>query len=255
LVPEIQNKFNIAVDSKTIRRTISSQGFNARSPRKVPLINQNNREIRLTMAREFLLKPLTFWKKVIWTDETKINLFCSDGKKWAWRKNDEAYKSNCTVKTIKHGGGCLLLWGCISYNGTGRLILIEETLTGGKYVEILQKNLFDSAREMGLNSDFVFQQDNDPKHTSKIAKDFFQSNGIQVMEWPSQSPDLNIIENIWAEIKRQYSKVNAKSKKEAFQEILKIWKNIDKNYIKRLIESIYSRCNAIIDLKGGASRY
>jgi transposase len=133
-----------------------------------------------------------------------------------------------TKKTVKHGGSGLTLWGCVSYHGVGKPVLIEGTMTGEKYVKILPKDLFESANEIGLSLDFVFQQDNYLKHRSKIARDFFERNNISVMPWPSQSPDLNIIENVWSELKKKYSELNVKSKKEAFEKIQELWKNTNK---------------------------
>jgi transposase len=91
----VQNTFDIDVSERTIRRMIVERGFAARSPRKVPLISEKNKKKRLKLSRRFLLKPFNDWNRVIWSDETKINLFYSDGKRWVWRKAEEAYKENC----------------------------------------------------------------------------------------------------------------------------------------------------------------
>ena len=115
-----------------------------------------------------------------------------------------------------------MLWGCVSYNGVENLVLIDGVMNGSKYVQILQENLCMSAEKMGLGSDFVFQQDNDSKHKSKIAAAFFAENDIKVLDWPSQSPDLNIIEHVWSELKKKYGNFHAKTKSELFEKMMEI---------------------------------
>lgn len=83
--------------------------------------------------------------------------------------------------------------GCFSYSGVGNLVKIDGKMTGESYVRIIDENLKPSAEKMGL-SDFVFQQDNDPKHTSRVAQRYFEENEVEMIEWPPQSPDLNPIE-------------------------------------------------------------
>ena len=87
----------------------------------------------------------------------------------------------------------MLVWGCFSYNGTGKLEVIQGKLKSGDYVNVLEKSLLDSMAKLGLPNDFIFQQDNDPKHTSKLSKDFFVKNKVNVLSWPRQSSDLNPI--------------------------------------------------------------
>ena len=105
----------------------------------------------------------TMRNKIIWSDETKIELFGLNAKCHVWGKPG-------TIPTVKHGGGSIMLWGCFSAAGTGRLVRIEGKMNGAKYREIFDENLLHSAQDLRLGRRFTFQQDNDPKHTAKTTQ-------------------------------------------------------------------------------------
>ena len=102
---ELQTELNITISETTIRRRAHEIGLYGRVARKKPYLNKANRGKRLVYARTYRGKPLGFWNNVIWSDESKFNLFGSYGKVMVWRSIKEELKPRCTVPTVKHGRG------------------------------------------------------------------------------------------------------------------------------------------------------
>jgi hypothetical protein len=109
-------------------------------------------------------KPINFWKTVLFTDESKFNIFGSDGPQYVWRKPKKERDPKNVIPIVKHGGGDTMVWGCMGYAGVGELAIVEGIMNTKGYVNILQGNLKNSVRKLGIQDSYLFQQDNDPKH-------------------------------------------------------------------------------------------
>uniref|UniRef100_A0A8C4RJ08 Transposase n=1 Tax=Erpetoichthys calabaricus TaxID=27687 RepID=A0A8C4RJ08_ERPCA len=226
----------------TISAAIHQSGLYGRVARRKPLLSKRHMAARLEFAKRHLKDSQTMRKKILWSDETKIELFGVNARRHVWRKPG-------TIPTGKHGGGSIMLWGCFSAAGTWRLVRIKGKMTAAMHRDILDENLLQSALDLRLGQLFIFLQDNDPKHTAKISKEWLQDNSVNVLEWPSQSPDLNPIEHLWRDLKMAVHRRFPSNLMELERCCKEEWAKLAKDRCTKLVASYSKRLEAVIAAK------
>lgn len=185
------------------------------------------------------------WNKTLFSDETSFQLFRNTIKHW--------YKNVRPVRRMPKDRSKIFAWGGFCVKGTTSLFCFRRIMDGKFYVEILEKHL-PEVRSM-LRGRWRLQQDNDLKHTSRIAKEFLANNVPEVMDWPSNSPDLNPIENLWAIIKRNVELRMPKNLSELEQFLEEEWGNIPDSLLINLVNSMPRRCREVIEKNGERISY
>lgn len=255
----IKSELNLTVSECTIRRRLVENNLNGRSARRVPLLSNKNIKSRLLYAKEHADwngdENIKKWRNILWSDESKVNMFGSDGRRYVRRPVNEGFRNKYTIKTVKHGGGNIKVWGCFSYDGVGPIYWIKEIMDQHIYVdEILEKVMLPYA-ENNMPLRWVFMQDNDPKHTSRKARTFFEKKNVHLLKWPAQSPDLNPIENLWKDLKIAVASKRTSSKEDLWKAIQEAWNAIPVERCRKLIDSLPRRCDAVIKNKGHSTKY
>jgi hypothetical protein len=127
------------------------------------------------------------------------------------------------------------------------------------YLDILKEDLWASIHEKGFDpQQLIFQQDNDPKHTSRLVQDWLAEQPFTTMTWPAQSPDLNPIENLWALLKQKLFHFDTvpTGMNELWERAHQTWYNdIGADMVRRYIESMPDRCRAVIKAGGRWTKY
>ena len=225
---------------------------------KKPYLTKRHKALRLAFARKYEHWTHADWGRVLFTNETKICRFESNGSRWVWVDFGEELSERNTQGTLKYGGGSIMIWGCMMEHGVGTIELVHGNMNAEQYVKILQQNLPPSLQKLSVTKDrIVFQQDNDPKHTSKKARDFLNSQELCVLDWPPQSPDLNPIENLWVELKKataDYPDPPA-GMIELWKRAQKAWEKVPPSACLPLVQSMPRRLRAVIRAKGGLTKY
>ncbi len=219
-----------------------------------PLLNQRQRQKRLTWAVEKNNWTVAQWSKVLFSDESKFCISFGNQGPRVWRKSGEAQNPCCLKSSVKFPQS-VMIWAAMSSAGVGPLCFLKSTVNAAIYQEILEHFMLPSADKLYGDADFIFQQDLAPAHTAKGTKSWFNDHGVTVLDWPANSPDLNPIENLWGIVKRKMRDTRPNNADDLKATVKETWASIPPQQCHKLITSMPRRIEAVIKAKGAPTKY
>ncbi|GFW40792.1 transposable element Tcb2 transposase [Trichonephila clavipes] len=220
-------------------------------------LNGRQRRNRLCWAREHVSWTQQQWASVLFTDESRFTMESDSGRLLIWREQRTRYHQSNTVEKHSYRGGGILVWAGISLGGhTDLHVFHEGTVTGLRYRdEILDPYVRPYAAAIG--NDFILMDDNARPHRAGIVEEYLEDHGLERMEWPARSPDLNPIEHLWDYLGREVAALNPppRSLHELKQGLLCVWSSLPIPVSDNLINSMGNRCRQCIQVRGGHIPY
>ena len=141
-----------------MRNNLKDASLKAVVKKKKPLLFVSYRKKRLVFALKYQYWTMEDWKRILWSDETKINRIGSDEQEYVWKRKGKRLTSREVQGIVKFGGESLMVWGCIWWNGVGVSSEMKGWMDAEQYVAILEGELLQSMEDSGIPTDEVIFQ-------------------------------------------------------------------------------------------------
>ena len=196
---ETRGRHGGQISKQTVLRRLKEQGIQPRRPYVGLKLTRRHRQACLTWCRNVQYWNAAQWRQIRNTDESRFSLEHADGRTRVFHHTGERYADACVVEADRFRVGSVMVWGGISHNGKTQLVTVNGTLNAQKYRDDNLAPVVLPFMQAG-NGVTILQQDNARPNTARATTQFLTANNVNVMEWPSMSPDLSPIKHIWYEL-------------------------------------------------------
>lgn len=250
-VKEIAQEHEVGYN--TALRRIKKVGIHRRRAARRTYLNRRVRDERMRFCRLMLSAEYkNDWSNIIFTDE---KTFCSDHKsvKYVYRPNNQRFNEKYVSHGTRSGRTSVNYWGYMTSTGLGEIYETPKKHNSDSYITVLNDFVIGLPVLAGPVNRLIFQQDNSSVHTSIQSTEFINTLGFKrILVWPSISPDLNLIEHIWAAMEKMRPNERPRNQDELRLMVQKIWDDLRTNteLIQHLYDSLERRFKYVLEHDG-----
>ena len=246
-------EYGVSPQTVLRRLRIGPAPIRPRRPYVGQILNRLNRHRRMLWARRHRHWRRAQWSRVLFSDESRFNVSFADGRLRVYRRRGERFDDNCVIERDRFGGGGVMVWGGIMGDMKTDLIVVQGNMNADRYIDQVLRPVvvpFLTAHPG------ILMHDNARPHTAMRTRDFLQRNGVDVLQWPACSPDMNPIEHIWA-LLGQNARANHQinNVRDLTAALIHEWNAIPNDVIRRYVRSMRSRVLTLHHRRGGHNRY
>jgi transposase len=250
----IRSELGVEASARTVRRRLDEAGLFGRVARIEYPFTQDHITRRLEFAQEHQGWTDDQWVRVLFGDETYICLG-AQGRVWVQRPEDAAYLSDYMVQGQTNFAPKIGIWACFSSQGVGTLRIFDDNMDTRLYTDTMQRSMKPCALAFWPSGAWFYLQDNASYHKSHRSLEWFHNNGVSLVELPPHSPDLNPIENLWADLKTRVESRHPHNIPELKEIVTQEWANITQLICSNLVDSMTGRMRAVVAAGGFRTRY
>jgi hypothetical protein len=281
ILKDVSNITALSISPRTIQRRLKEAGIQKHIAVTKPFLTREHQERRYCWALEHADWTVEDWNRVIWSDESSIEIGRDTRPCWVFRRPDERYHSDCLKPSFKSKRVSIMVWGCFAGSQMGQLVAYPKGgITAVEYINtlrqsllpfILQLNNIDDAAagdqiQVATMGNYIYMHDNAPIHRAGASEAFLAEHRINTMWWPANSPDLNPIENLWHSLKVKFHHefftarhATLSRAEQAITEYMEgliwIWSTQLGDLPQKLVDSMPRRVQAVLHAKGGHTHY
>lgn len=267
---EIASSIGLNVSVNSLRRAFEKEGYHRRAAQKKPFLSQLQKTNWLEFAQSKLEWDEEDWYNIFWTDECYIWMGELRGTVHVTRIKDESFHEDCLLPHFVKKDS-FMIWGGILESTEERFLIIWDKKNWGSikataYINhilepvvkpFLHHQYEQILSRQTLSSWIIFMDDTAPAHRAKITQEFKKKNFFRILNWSSNSPDLNPIENIWNLLKNrlQAREPRPQEIEEIKKAVVEEWNAIIIEEIRKYVDSMPKRIQEVISSNGGHTRW